>query len=233
VIPPQVNPPVPRVAEELIERFRAAYIPDLSDAVGHLYTMHPAIRPLYSPMARLVGQALTVKAPPGDNLTVHGALCMVEPGDVLVVDWRGYVDACATGASSLAVPITRGLRGVVVDGAWRDVGELRAVGFPICARSVSAFSPPKDRPGEINTVVSCGGAVVAPGDIVVGDEEGVVVVPRAWAQAVADSLQEYRPPTRVEDSDLEALAESFKSRRRRFDRLVEEYGGRVPDGTGE
>jgi 4-hydroxy-4-methyl-2-oxoglutarate aldolase len=95
-----------------------------------------------------VAQALTVTAPPGDNPTIHGALTMVQPGDVLVVDWRGHTARCATGASSLVVPMHRGLRGAVVDGAWRDVGELRALAFPICARALTAFSPPKDRVGE-------------------------------------------------------------------------------------
>jgi regulator of RNase E activity RraA len=229
VIPPEVNGVASRVPESLLERFRTAYVPDLSDAVGPLYTMHPGIRPLYSPMARVVGQALTVKAPPGDNLTVHGAFSMVRPGDVLVIDWRGYIDGCATGASSLAVPITHGLRGVVADGAWRDLGELRAIGFPICARGLSAFSPPKDRPGEINTAVSCGGVVVHPGDIVVGDEEGVVVIPLRWAETVLDSLSEYKAPTRVEDWDLAQLETSIASRRRRFRLIVESYGGRVRD----
>lgn len=225
VIPPVVNPPAERLPEELVARFRDAYLPDLSDAVGHCYTMTPAIRPLYTPTPRLLGEALTVKAPPGDNLTVHGALSMVQPGDVLVIDWRGYTEGCATGASSLVVPIKRGLRGAVVDGAWRDVGELRAIGFPIFARCASAFSPPKDRPGEINVPVACGGVVVAPGDLVVADEEGVVVVPRQWVERVADSLKPYRAPRGLEDFDLARLEAAIAGRRERFREIVEDYGG--------
>lgn len=225
VIPPVVNPSPEPLPEALLERFREAYLPDLSDAVGNLYTMSPAIRPVYSPSPRLLGQALTVKAPPGDNLFVHGALTMVQPGDVLVIDWRGYVEGCASGASSLAVPMTRGLRGAVVDGAWRDVGELRAMGLPLFARSLSAFSPPKDRPGEINVPVACGGVVVAPGDLIVGDEEGVVVVPRAWIDRVSDSLKPYRRPASVQDFDLAQLQRGLVDKEDYFRRVIADYGG--------
>jgi regulator of RNase E activity RraA len=225
VIRPVINAAVPRVPDALLRRFETAYVPDLSDAVGAIYTMQAAIKPLYSPMRRLVGQALTAKAPPGDNLTVHGALAQVQPGDVLIVDWRGHLDGCATGASTLVVPITRGLRGAVVDGAWRDVAELRALDFPICARGTTAFSPPKDRPGEINVPVSCGGVVVAPGDIVVGDEEGVVVVPRRWAETVLDSLPEHRAPAGLEGYDVPAMTDAAARRDRYFHQVVASYGG--------
>src|SRR4051812_30467285 len=164
VIGPRTVRNVPRLPEALVERFRSAYVPDVSDAVGRLYTMDAAIRPLYRPMPRLIGQALTVKALPGDNLTIHGALNMAQAGDVLVVDWRGYTEGCGTGAGSMMPPISRGLAGVVVDGGWRDIAELQAIDFPIFGRSVSPFSPPKNRPGEINVAVSCGGVVVEAGD---------------------------------------------------------------------
>lgn len=220
VIPPRINPAVPRLSEALLDRFRKAYVPDISDAVGALYTMEAGIKPLYTGMPRVVGQALTVKAPPGDNLTLHGALTMVEGGDVLVVDWRGHTEGCATGASSLVVPISRGLKGAVVDGAWRDVGELGALRFPICARGLTAFSPPKDRTGEINVPVACGGVVVEPGDVVVGDEEGVVVVPQRWATEVAEALTDYEGPKRFEDYDLAALEPGYEQRRRYFERSI-------------
>ena len=224
VIPPRLNPAVPRVPEALLDRFRRAYVPDLSDAVGALYTMEAGIQPLYAGMPRVVGQALTVKAPPGDNLTVHGALTMVEPGDILVIDWRGHTESCATGASALVVPISRGLKGVVVDGAWRDVGELRALHFPICARGLTAFSPPKDRTGEINVPVACGGVVVEPGDIVVGDEEGVVVVPQRWAAQVAEAVGEYEGPKAFEEYDIAALEPGYEQRQRYFEQSINKPG---------
>jgi regulator of RNase E activity RraA len=217
VVPPRVHEAAPRVAASLLQRLAQAYVPDISDAVGPLYTMDPAIRPLYSPMPRIVGQALTVKTPPGDNLTVHGALGMIAPGDVLVVDSRGYTGACATGATSLVVPIRSGLRGVVVDGAWRDAAELRALNFPVCGRGLAAFSPPKERLGEINVPVCCGGVVVHPGDIVVGDEEGVVVVPRDVASIVVDSLPLYRQRRTIDDYDIADLEDDAARRREYFE----------------
>jgi 4-hydroxy-4-methyl-2-oxoglutarate aldolase len=217
VLRPRVQASAPRVDRALLERFGQAYVPDISDAVGPLYTMDSGLKPLYTPMTRVIGQALTVKSPPGDNLTVHGALGMVGPGDVLVVDSRGYMGACLTGATALVIPIRRGLRGAVVDGAWRDVGELSALGFPICGRGLAAFSPPKERVGEINVPVSCGGVVVCPGDIVVGDAEGVVVVPQEAAAAVAASLSVYEQRRAIDDYDLASLERDADARRRYFE----------------
>ncbi len=183
VIPPKVVRKARNTEAAVLQRLLSAYLPDVSDAVGPLYTMDSGIRPVYQPIRRLVGWALTVKSPPGDNLTVHGALSMVQEGDVLVIDWRGS-DACATGAGSLVVPRRHGLLGAVVDGGWRDIAELQAIDFPVFARSVSPYSPPKSQAGEINVPVSCGGVVVHPGDVVVADVEGVVIVPLAHADLV-------------------------------------------------
>lgn len=228
VIPPTVNPPVDRVPDALLRRFRDVWVPDVSDAVGPFYTMDPMIRPFYTPSPRLLGQALTVKVPPGDNLAIHGAMTMVRPGDVLVIDWRGYVDGCGAGAQSLIGPMRGGLRGLVIDGAWRDIGELKSMRLPLFARCASAFSPPKDRPGEVNVPISCGGVVVCPGDIIVGDEEGVVVVPRTWAERVIDSVSEYQGPTPVASVPEDHLKEQQATRQLRFKMIVEDYGGSVP-----
>ena len=224
-VPPRILPHAPTIGAELLDRFATAYLPDLSDAVGQLYTLDSAIRPIYRPMPRLVGQALTVKAPPGDNLTVHGALLMVEPNDVLVIDWRG-TDACATGAGSLVLPVRDGLRGAVVDGGWRDVAELQALKLPVFSRTISAFSPPKQRPGEINVPIHCGGVIVEAGDVVVGDEEGVVVIPRAFAVDVAAALRAYEPHLAAGSWDTETLKLAREERRRRWWEIVRARGGR-------
>lgn len=224
VVPPKIVRDVPRLSNAILKRFSTAYLPDVSDAVGLLYTMDSGIRPLYQPIVRLVGLALTVKAPPGDNLTVHGALSMVQDGDVLVIDWRGS-DACATGAGSLVVPMRHGLRGAVADGGWRDVAELRAINFPVFARSISPFSPPKNQPGEINVPVSCGGVVVNAGDVVVADIEGVAIVPREHAEAVAASLRDYRSHSNAGEWDLDVLEQAARERRAFFEDAVRERGG--------
>jgi len=226
VIPPRVVRSTSRAAAWVFARLATAYVPDVSDAVGQLYTMESGIRPLYLPVRRLVGSALTVKAPPGDNLTVHGALGMVQEGDVLVIDWRGS-DACATGAGSLVVPIRRGLRGAVVDGGWRDIAELQAIDFPVFARSVSPYSPPKLQPGEINVAVSCGGVVVHPGDVVVADAEGVVIVPLREAESVANALRHYKPRSSTDEWDFDALERASSDRLAFFEDAVRERGGSV------
>ena len=224
VIPPRVLAHGPTIDASILERFRTAYVPDVCDAVGQLYTLDAAIRPIYQPIRRLVGLALTVKAPAGDNLTIHGALSLVRPDDVLVIDWRG-TDACATGAGSLTLPIEAGLRGAVVDGGWRDVEELQALDFPVFSRSISPFSPPKQRPGEINTPISCGGVVVHPGDVVVGDGEGVCIVPHQYAADVAHSLREYTAHHAADEWDRTALERARDERAARWREIVRDFGG--------
>jgi 4-hydroxy-4-methyl-2-oxoglutarate aldolase len=188
VVPPRICPPPDRVDPAALELLSHVPVADVSDAVGRLYTMDPGIRPLYEPIRRTIGVALTVKAVPGDNLAIHGALGMAQPQDVLVVDWLGYTEGCGSGALSLAGPAERGLVGIVIDGGWRDVPELAALGFPVFGRGSAAFSPAKSEPGEINVPVSCGGVVVEPGDVVVADSGGVAVIPRRHLDEVLDSL---------------------------------------------
>jgi regulator of RNase E activity RraA len=193
VIPPRVVDDVPRLDAKWLDLFASAPVCDVSDAVGQLYSMEPAIKALYRPTPKLVGQALTVKCWPGDNLAIYGALGRVRDGDVLVIDNRGHTGSCGSGANVLKQPWARGLRGVVIDGAWRDVGDIKELGLPVFGRGRSAFSPPKRRPGEINVAVNCGGVIVHPGDLVVGDDEGVAIVPRSYIpqvwSAVAEALE--------------------------------------------
>jgi regulator of RNase E activity RraA len=232
VLGPRIVRNVPRLPDSVVERFRTAFVADVSDAVGQLYTMDTSIRPLYKPMKRLVGLALTVKAVPGDNLTVHGALNMAQAGDVLVVDWRGYTEGCGTGAGSMMPPISRGLAGVIVDGGWRDIIELQAIDFPIFGTAISPFSPPKSRPGEINVPVACGGVVVHAGDVIVGDEEGVVVVPRDYAKVIAESLREYSPRMSIDEWDLEQLKANAVTRGQYYEALFNARGGTYADWPG-
>lgn len=224
---------VPRPPASLVEQFHKFFVPAISDLVGHLYTLDSSIRPLYHPMKRLVGTALTVKIPPGDNVAVFEALRMVQPGDVLVVDARGYTEVCGTGAGSLAVPISRGLAGVVVHGAWRDVTELQAIDFPIYGKAVAPFSGPKRGPGEINVPVCCGGVIVHPGDVVVCNAEGGVVVPRDYVEPVAGALDEHELKTSLAQWDLETLAGKMEDRHRYFRQAFEAQGGVDVDGSDQ
>jgi regulator of RNase E activity RraA len=189
VVPPLVGAHPGAVDEQYVEALRPVAIADISDAVGRLYTMSSTLHPLDASMPRLIGTALTVKAPPGDNWAVHGAFAIATPGSVIVVDWRGSPEACGAGAAALIPPMQRGLVGIVIDGAWRDVDEVAAIDFPIIGTGVTPFSPPKAETGEINVPISCGGVVVQPGDLVAGDEQGVVVVPRRFIPAVVEEVQ--------------------------------------------
>jgi 4-hydroxy-4-methyl-2-oxoglutarate aldolase len=190
VLPPRWVRNVPRLEDDVVEAFRSFLVPDISDAVGPLYTMSPGMRPLYEPIGRLAGRALTVKAPPGDSLTVHGAITLCQPGDVLVIDWRGHVESCSGGSGMLSAPIRAGLAGVVVDGAWRDIPDLQALNFPIFGRGTCPVSRLKGQLGEINVPVCCGGVVVNAGDLIVADAEGIVVVPRTVATTVLEHVRQ-------------------------------------------
>lgn len=185
---PRIGPPPEPLPSDVLAVYRAASSAAVADQVGCLWTMDPGIRALHSAMPRLSGPAVTVKAPPGDNWSIYGGLNRAFPGAVLVIDWRGHTGSCGGGEKALLPALRRGLAGVVIDGAWRDVEDIAAHGFPIFGRGTSPYSPAKRDPGEINVPISCGGVVVEPGDVVVGDSDGVVVVPRRHAEEVARVL---------------------------------------------
>jgi RraA family protein len=143
------------------------------------------LAPWHRPGVQLLGTALTVRTRPGDNLMIHKALQLGKPGDVLVIDGGGAIDRALFGDIMKNVAKMRGFAGVVIDGAIRDAGAYREDTFPCYARGVCHRGPYKDGPGEINVPVSIGGMVVMPGDIVVGDDDGVVFIAPSEARAVA------------------------------------------------
>jgi regulator of RNase E activity RraA len=154
---------------------------------------------------------------------------MVQPGDILLIDARGDTESCGSGAGSLMPPISRGLAGVVIDGAWRDITELQAIDFPIYGKGISAFSPPKGRPGEINVPVCCGGVIVHPGDIVVCDQEGGVIIPHKYSEIVANSLEKYSPRNSITDWDLERIQNNALERDKYFEEVFKMRGGEYED----
>lgn len=157
---------------------------NLADAMGRFNFMDPAIQSRSA--LPLCGLAVTVNARPADNLMVHKALAVATPGDIVVVSTGGNTTSAVFGELMCNTASAARLGGIVVDGAIRDVERITALGFPAYSRSVSPGSCDKDGPGEINVPISCGGAVVCPGDIVVGDSDGVVVVPARDAAEVLD-----------------------------------------------
>ncbi len=152
---------------------------NVSDILGSMNVMDPGIKPLKLGL-RLVGRALTAKAYPGSIITVHKALYEAGPGDVLVVDASGDSVAGAMFGEIMSYEAQRvGLAGLVVDGAVRDVSGINELGFTVFARGKTPRVGTNRRVGEVNVPINCAGVVVNPGDIIFGDEDGVVVIPQA------------------------------------------------------
>lgn len=197
------NASAAQATAEMIEAFRAASTSIISDNLARLPGA-VGLRPFHKTGTTMVGTALTVRTRPGDNLVIHQALELVRPGDVIVVDGGGETNRALFGEIMITIAQSRKAAGVVIDGAVRDVGAIGASEFPCFARAAIHRGPYKDGPGEINVPIAVGGMVVEPGDIVVGDEDGVVAFPQAWAE---DLLQAVRAQTIREAEILHTIRE--------------------------
>ncbi|NGO54080.1 RraA family protein [Allomesorhizobium camelthorni] len=172
-------PSSPTVPQNLLDSFRGVAVAVVSDNMNRLH----GTRGLKSFGAGvLVGTAVTVKTRPGDNMTLHKAYEILRPGDVLVVDGGGNVEQALVGEIMMARARAMGVAGFVIDGAIRDVAAFRDGDFPCFARGVTHRGPYKSGPGEINVPVNIDGMVVMPGDIVLGDNDGVVAFPPSIAE---------------------------------------------------
>ena len=195
---------VGRPDSEVIEGFGEFAAPDISDLMNRLYTISSQIRNLTRDDLRILGPACTVKVYPGDNLAVHKSLDIAQPGDVIVVDAGGSTMNAVLGDLVSTKARHRGVKGFVIDGLIRDLPAIRALGdFPVFARGVTPIGPLHRGPGEVNYPISCGGIVVHSGDIIVGDLNGVVVVPQDLAE---DILHRLRQRADAEGNYKEAVA---------------------------
>ena len=186
----RIRSDVTRPDPEIVAGFGAFDTPAISDRMNRLYTMSPVIRNLSAENLKLVGPACTVKVYPGDNLMVHKALDVAQPGDVIVVDTSASTMTAVLGDLVSTKARHRGFAGFVVDGLVRDLPAIRRLGdFPVFARGVTPTGPLHRGPGEINYPICAGGIVVEPGDIIVGDAIGVVVVPQEIAGDLLERLQ--------------------------------------------
>jgi len=182
-----------RPAEMLVEGLREFDTAAISDLMNRLYTVVTGIGNLTDPSLTLAGPACTVKCYPGDNLMVHKSLDIAQPGDVVVVDTSASGMTAVLGDLVCTKARHRGIAGFVVDGLVRDLERIRELeDFPVFARGVTPIGPLHRGPGEINHPVAAGGIVVQPGDIVLGDLNGVVVVPRRSAEDVLERLRRRR-----------------------------------------
>jgi len=155
----------------------------LADVAGRRGALHGRIQPL-SPSMRFAGPALTVELRPGDNLMIHAALALAQPGDVIVVDGKGDLSSALMGEIMSQQAVALGVAAVVIDGAVRDSEAIRELGFPMFAAGLNPNGPTKSVAGRLNHPISVGGVTVRPGDLVVGDADGVTVIEREKAAAM-------------------------------------------------
>ena len=215
--------PMPaRPAKKLVKALAEMVTAHLSDNMNRLAAGGAALRPMHRG-GKLCGPALTVKVAPGDNLMVHKAIDIAAPGDVIVVDAGGDVAQAIIGDIMSSLAETRGVAGFVIYGAIRDSAEIGARRFPVYACGVTHRGPYKNGPGEINATIAVGGMVVHPGDIIVGDADGVVAVPLEHAEAV---LTLARAQLAKETAMLKDIA-AGKADRRWVDETLQQRGCQI------
>jgi len=178
-----------RADPDAISRLGAAGVATVHEAQGQSGLLRPYMRPLY-PAARAAGSAITVLCGPGDNLMIHAALAVVRPGDVLVVTTFSKSSDGMFGDLLAESCRAHGVAGLVIDAGVRDTTEITALGFPVWSRAVSAQGTSKTIAGSVNVPIVCAGVSVTPGDVVVGDADGVVIVPRESVPSVLPAVEQ-------------------------------------------
>jgi len=195
---------IERPDRNVVEEFEEIPSTIVSDVTGNIgLTMDSGITPAYDGI-QMAGTAVTVNASPGDNLIIHKAITMAEPGDVLVIDANGYTDTGHIGELMCTSCQANDLAGLVIDGGYRDSSEIAEMEFPVYGRGTNPQGPLKQDPGSINVTVSCGGVSVDPGDIVIGDDDGLAVIPNDGA---AEVLERSRQKLSAEDSVRQEVLE--------------------------
>jgi 4-hydroxy-4-methyl-2-oxoglutarate aldolase len=194
-----VDPPLltirakfPRPAGQIVEGFAGALTGNVADAMGGGGALDHRIKPLEPSAKTMVGVAVTCACGPADNLALFGALSIAGPGDILVAATGGYAGAAVTGDLMLGMARNRGVAGFVTDGMVRDIVGILGVGLPVYCAGVTPNSPARNGPGTVGQPVDLGGLRVESGDIVIGDRDGIVIVPREQAAAVLQALTEVR-----------------------------------------
>jgi len=197
-----------KVDPEVVARFRQIPVANVSDSMHRMSAGGARLRPMHKG-GRMAGPAFTVKTRPGDNLMIHKALDLADPGDVIVVDAGGDLTNALIGEIMSTYASARGIAGFVIDGAIRDADEIRGNDFPVYAAGVTHRGPYKDGPGEINVPVAIDGMVIEPGDLVLGDGDGILCVPYDATAAVLAAASEKQ---KVEAREIGAAARAALDR---------------------
>jgi len=192
-----------RVSPDIVAKASGFAASILADVAGRRGTLDGRIAPV-SPSMRFAGPAFTVEVRAGDNLMIHAAITMARPGDVIIVDGRADRRCALMGSIMISACRKLGLAGVVLDAAVRDTEELREMGFPVYAVGANPNGPTKFVPGRINWPISCGGVAVSPGDLVVGDADGVVVIEREKAPTLLEAAAKKVAEERARIADIAA-----------------------------
>jgi regulator of RNase E activity RraA len=195
-----IHPRARAVSSEVVEKFRPIPVANISDCMWRMTAGGARLRPMHDGTV-LAGPALTVRTRPGDNLLVHKALELAQPGDVVVVDAGGDLTNAIIGEIMTTYAQTRGLAGIVINGAIRDCGTIRRGSFPVYAAGITHRGPYKDGPGEINTVIALDGMTITPGDLILGDEDGLLCVPYEQVDAI------YAAATAKQEVEARMMAE--------------------------
>ncbi len=180
---------IPSTPPELVEKLRSLGVATVHEAMGRIGLMRPVMRPLIEGM-QMAGRAVTVLSTPGDNWMIHVACEVCSPGDVLVVAATSETTDGMVGDLLVTLMRAKQISGLILDAGCRDVRQIRAMKFPVWSKAISAQGTVKATPGSVNVPVVCAGASVTPGDIIVADDDGVVVVPHGVAAEIAIAAQQ-------------------------------------------
>lgn len=182
---PDVIRDIERVSPEVVKQASQYASSIFADVAGRRGGLHGRIAPL-SQKSKFCGPAITVEVRPGDNLMIHAAMALAKPGDVIIVDGKGDQNSALMGAIMVNQCIALGVAAVVLDAAARDAEEIIETGFPMYSVGLNPNGPTKFVPGRVNHPIQCGGVTVCPGDLVIGDADGVVVIEREKAPALIE-----------------------------------------------
>jgi RraA family protein len=219
-----IQPIARRVSPEIVRKFRSIPVANVSDCMSRLTGGGPRLRP-YHGEGVLSGPAFTVKTRPGDNLMVHKALDIASPGDVVVVDAGGDLTNSIVGEIMISYAMNRGLAGIVINGSIRDSDELRKLSFPVYAAGVTHRGPYKSGPGEIGGAIAFDGMVIEPGDLIIGDGDGLLCIPFDQVEEVYLAAA---AKNKAEDKILAGLKAGGSMDRAWVDLTLAQLGCKVP-----